>query len=186
MARSPELRSARLVIVPFQERHLSERYVGWLNDRELMRFSEQRHKVHSFASCRAYWQSFSGTVHYFWAIEEVAEGLGHIGNINAYVDEWNKLADMGIMIGEVQAQGKGLGLEAWQAVIGFLFSGVGLRKISAGAMAENIAMLKLMKRSGMVADGVRKRHYLLDGKEMDILHMALFREEWRKETRCPA
>lgn len=177
MAVSREIKTPRLTIVPFQERHLTAQYVGWLNDRDLMRFSEQRHKVHTPATCRAYWQSFTDTPHFFWAIEEQQQGLGHIGNINAYVDEKNQLADIGIVVGEGKARGQGYAFEAWRAVCEYLFTTVRVRKISAGAMANNTAMLKLMQRAGMVEDGVRRRHYLHDGMEMDIVHRALFKGE---------
>lgn len=179
MAISRNMETERLLITPFCERHLTTRYLSWLNDKELMRHSEQRHRHHTLDSCRMYWLSFERSPHYFWAIEEQPGGLGHIGNINAYVDERNKLADLGLLVGESRARRQGYGLEAWRAVIAFLFKEAGIRKISAGAMAANQSMLQLMRRSGMVADGIRKRHYLDQGTEQDIVHMAIFQNTAR-------
>ena len=65
MAQSPDIRTARLLITPLSERHLTKRYLGWLNDRQLMRYSEQRHKTHTISTCDAYRKSFDGTPHYF-------------------------------------------------------------------------------------------------------------------------
>lgn len=175
MARSADIVTSRLRITPFSLAHITPRYLSWLNDKELMRYSEQRHRSHTPESCQMYLQSFEDTPHYFWAIEEPHQGLGHIGNINAYVNEQNQLADMGIVVGERKAQGKGYALEAWQAVCVFLFGTAGLRKLTAGAMVVNTPMLNMMRRSGMAEDGVRQRHYLCDGQEVDIIHMALFR-----------
>ncbi len=177
MAISPDIRTDRLLITPFGERHLTGRYLGWLNDKELMRYSEQRHRHHTLDSCREYWLSFDHSPHYFWAMEEHRNGWGHIGNLNAYVDERNRLADLGILVGESRARKKGYGLEAWQAVISFLFSERHIRKISAGAMAANHPMLQLMRSAGMVDDGIRRRHYLHHGKEEDIIHMAIFKQD---------
>lgn len=182
MAHSPAIRTERLVITPFAERHLTARYVAWLNDRELMRYSEQRHKTHTLASCRSYWRSFADTPNYFWAMEETANGLGHIGNFNAYVDQINGLADLGILIGLPQARGKGYGREAWAGVCGFLFQEVGLRKITAGILALNTPMLMLARNVGMVEDGVRRRQYLCDDVEVDVIHLALFREAWHESS----
>jgi ribosomal-protein-alanine N-acetyltransferase len=176
MACSPDIRTARLVLTPFAERHLTARYVAWLNDRELMRYSEQRHKSHTLASCRSYWRSFADTPNSFWAIEETANDLEHVGNINAYVNQINGLADLGILIGLPQARGKGYGEEAWAGVCSFLFQEIGLRKITAGILALNCPMLKLARKVGMVEDGVRRRHYLCDGMEVDVIHLALFKE----------
>ena len=149
MALSPDIITKRLKITPFSEQHLGERYIGWLNSQELMKYSEQRHKKHTMESCRQYWQSFDGTPNYFWAIEETDRGLGHIGNINAYVDVHNSIADLGIIIGEKDVQAQGYGLEAWIGVSEFLFLKRHIRKITAGAMAINTLMIKLMKKAGM-------------------------------------
>jgi RimJ/RimL family protein N-acetyltransferase len=88
----------------------------------------------------------------------------------------NGLADLGILIGAPQARGQGYGQEAWTGVCDFLFQEVGLRKITAGVLALNRPMLMLARQVGMVEDGVRRRHYLCDGMEVDVIHLALFRE----------
>jgi [ribosomal protein S5]-alanine N-acetyltransferase len=169
----------RLRLPPFSQRHLTRRYVGWLNDPETVRYSEQRHRQHTLPGCRAYWKSFKGTSNYFWAIESLDPALGHIGNMNAYVDLRNGVADVGIIIGEKAARGQGLALEAWLAVCEFLFGHVGVRKITAGMLAGNRAMCRLARRAGMRRDGRRKEQYLFNGRPMDIVHVALFRDEWK-------
>ncbi len=179
MARSEKIDTGRLALVPFDRAHITARYLGWLNDGTLMRYSEQRHREHTRESAGEYLRSFAGTPNYFWAIIEQREGLGHIGNINAHVNERHLVADMGIMIGERKARKRQYALEAWQAVCGFLFSAAGMRKVTAGAMAANKPMVTLMRRAGMVEDGVRRRHYICDGQEMDIVHMALFADAGR-------
>jgi RimJ/RimL family protein N-acetyltransferase len=151
--------------------------VGWLNDPEVVRYSEQRHRIHTIESCREYWRSFVGTPHHFWAILVSGSQLGHIGNINAYVDEKNRLADVGILIGEKTAWGQGYGLEAWIAVCMHLLNEQGVRKVTAGTSAANKGMLRIMEKSGMVADGRRVRQYIFEGKETDIIHMALFNDK---------
>ncbi len=181
MTRSPDIQTKRLLITPFREKHLTMRYVEWLNNPDLMKFSENRNNIHTLDSCRAYWQSFNGTPNFFWAIEEVAGDNGHIGNINAYINKNNLIADVGILIGLKEAQNKGYGIESWLGVCDFLFENAGIRKISAGTMSVNFPMLKLMRRTGMVDDGIRKKHYLFEGKEVDIIYMAFFKEQWEKK-----
>lgn len=183
MAKSNEIRTKRLLLVPFNEKHLQQKYVDWLNDRELMRYSEQRHKKHDIESCRAYMKSFEGTPNYFWAIEEIELGIGHIGNITAYVNEKNQLADIGIMIGAKEAQNKHYGMEAWMAVSEYMFNTVHIRKLTAGTLSVNVPMLKIMDRAGMIEDGIRKKQFLFEGREVDIIHKAFFREQWEKASK---
>ena len=175
MAESPIIETPRLRIIRFSEKYLTPRYVGWLNDPSVVCCSEQRHRGHTLESCRQYWQSFTNTPHYFWAITAIDPIIGHIGNMNAHIDKMNSVADIGILIGERAVWGKGYGLEAWVAVCNYLLRDVGVRKVTAGTMAVNKGMLRIMECTGMVADGRRIRQYLVDGAEVDVIHMALFK-----------
>ena len=175
MERIPALACPRLRLEPFGEAHLTPRYVAWLNDPEVVWFSEQRHRRHTLASAAAYAASFAGTPHGFWAIVAHDPVLGHIGNINAYVDESNSVADVGILIGDKAVWGRGYGLEAWTAVCRHLLEERGLRKVTAGTVAVNHGMLSIMRRAGMREDGRRQRQCVIDGVEVDLVHMALFR-----------
>jgi len=174
MAEGKIIETRRLRMVPFAESYLSSRYVGWLNDPEVVRYSEQRHKRHTLDSCRQYWQSFKDSPNFFWAITTIAPEPGHIGNINAYIDAFNSNASVGIMIGERRVWGRGYGLEAWTAVCQHLINDLGLRKVTAGTMAPNQGMRRIMEKSGMEADGRWRRHCLLEGEEVDIVFAALF------------
>ncbi|NLT23697.1 MAG: GNAT family N-acetyltransferase [Syntrophorhabdus sp.] len=176
MAESRIIETGRLSIEPFSEKHLTPRYAGWLNDPEVVRYSEQRHRKHTLDSCRQYWLSFAGTPNFFWAIVGLDPVVGHIGNINAYVDRMNSVADVGILIGERALWGKGYGLEAWRAICGYLLDEAGIRKVTAGTLAANKGMLSIMEKSGMTDDGRRIRQALLDGVEVDVIHSALFRK----------
>src|SRR5207247_510804 len=75
---------------------------------------------HTSASCRQYAESFRGTAGYFWAIQLKRESATHIGNLAAYVDARNKVAELSILIGERTHGGKGFGTEAWSAALRFL------------------------------------------------------------------
>jgi RimJ/RimL family protein N-acetyltransferase len=41
-------------------------------------------------------------------------------------------------------------------------------------------MIAVMKRAGMVDDGRRIRQCVFEGEEVDIVHMALFQEDWKE------
>lgn len=177
MASSPVLETQRLRLEPFSEARITPRYVEWLNDPEVVRFSERRHQRHTAAAALTYFNSFTGTPNYFWAIVAIDPALGHIGNITAHVDPMNELADIGVLIGERASWHKGYATEAWRVVMGFLFAKVGIRKVTGGAVATNIGMLSIMKSAGMHEDGRRIRHYVIDGARVDVVHMAKFKDE---------
>lgn len=168
------LQTAHLTLRPFdQQIHLTDRYVAWLNDSDVVRFSEQRHRTHTLESCRAFTESFADGPSRLWAIEQTADSL-HIGNIHADIDPANGLADVAILIGDRSSWGKGYGFEAWDAVLGWLLKSAKIRKVVAGCMRSNTAMVKLMAKSGMTPDGIRHAHYMLDGQPEDIVFCARF------------
>jgi len=170
------IETLRLSLVPFSEKYLTGRYVAWLNDPETVKYSENRHKTHTLETCRQYTENFKDSPSYIWAITLKDTGE-HVGNINAHVNSVNSIADVGIIIGEKEYWGQGYASEAWNGVIDFILNDARIRKVTAGTMSENEGMLKIMRKSGMVDDGVRKRHYLLDGTEVDIIHMAIFNKD---------
>ncbi len=174
---TPLIETARLVLRPFTEVHLTERYVGWLNDPEVVRYSENRHRRHTIKSCRDYFQSVVTAGHPFWAIHERAAPMGHIGNITAYLDRPNGVADVAIMIGEPAARGCGYGAEAWCAVIDKLLGPMGIRRVQAGTMAVNAAMRSLFHKSKMIEEGVQRGRFLLDGDPVDMVFSACFQSD---------
>lgn len=175
MALAPVITTQRLRLVPFGDAHLTTRYVAWLNDPDVVRYTDERHRRHTAATCAAYFRSFNGTSNYLWAIELADPPRGHIGNVNAYIDSRNKLADVGILIGEKDLWGQGYGREAWSAVCDYLLNGAHLRKVTAQTLAVNRSMMSLMLAAGMEEDGRRQGQVLLDGQEIDVIYGALFR-----------
>lgn len=165
----------RLRIVPFGEEHLTERYVGWLADPDVVRWSENRFRQHTLASCRDYVASFRGTSNMMFALVAKDGAIGHFGNLNVYVDTRHGVADIGILIGERSVWGKGYGREAWQAVLERLLGQSGIRKATGGCVADNVAMVRIMKGCGMQEDGRRVRHYVYDGREVDLVYYASFK-----------
>ena len=134
-----------------------------------MKYSNQRFRVHTFETCKAYLSSFKGTNNLFLAIYQGAE---YIGTMTAYVSQVHKTADMGLLIGATW-QGKGLGADAWATLMGYLFQ-TGARKVTGGTLRCNSAMVRIMLSSGMSPDGVRVAQELVDGKPEDVLHFAKF------------
>ncbi len=170
------LETRRLVLSPFNQSFLSQSYVSWLNDPEVVKYSEQRHVKHNLQSCAEFVASCDGQHKMLWAIEETEHKLGHVGNIDATIDRINKVADISILLGQKDIWGKGIGLEAFTAVIEFLLHKQMVRKVTAGTMACNVGMRAIMKKALMKEEAIKFSHYLLDGKPVDLVYGARFRE----------
>ena len=175
MANSGILAAERIDLIPFSDRFLTERYVGWLNDPHTVRYSEQRHRRHTLESCARYAASMKDSPHHFWAIVARDAELNHVGNMTATVDGNNKVADLAIMVGESRCRGHGFGLEAWKRACDFLLGDGGMRKVTAGTMSVNAPMLGIVRAAGMTEEGRRTRQFLHEGQEVDMVMAALFR-----------
>lgn len=164
---TPTLSTGRLSLR--QLKKPTARQVSWLNDPEVMRFSEQRHREHSMDSQGRYIDLFKDGSH-IWGIYRV-DTRDHIGNISAMHDKPNKVSDVGIMIGESGLWGQGYASEAWHTICNWLLAKEGgeVRKLEAGCMRDNMAMLKIIRSSGFTEEGERKNHSLLGGSPVGMV-----------------
>lgn len=126
----------------------------WLNDPRNTKYSEQRHITHTKQSCAEYIKNCS----MFWGIQEVDSG-DWIGTISSHIDEYNEVADLGILI-HWEYHRMGFGREAWARVMDFLLQSRALRKVEAGCMATNTGMRRICEQTGMFSEGERKNHFL--------------------------
>lgn len=165
----------RLNLCPFSESDITTDYIRWLNDPEVVRFSNQRFRRHDEESCQAYLRTFADSDNLFLAIH-LSDDKRLIGTMTAYVLSHHGTADMGLLIGERGVWGHGFGLEAWNLLLNHLLRARRLRKITAGTLRCNLGMTRIMERSGMHMEAVRSQQELVDGEPQDVLHFAKFRE----------
>ncbi|MDC0276960.1 GNAT family N-acetyltransferase [bacterium] len=154
---------------------LTKEYISWLNDPEVVRHSNQRFRVHTIASSQEYLKSFERTHNLFLSVK-MRDTATYVGTMTAYISKHHRVADMGILIGNREFWGKGIGLDAWATLMQYLFNSIGLRKITGGTLRDNTGMVKIMERSGMHLEGIRRDQELVAGKPQDLLYFAKFHE----------
>lgn len=168
------LEGERVILKIFNMSNITSSYIAWLNDPEVVRYSNQKFIVHNADTCLEYFQSFIGTNNIYLAIYLKEENI-YIGTMTVYIAGAHETADIGILIGDKKIWGNGIGQEAWILMVDWLVKVAGARKVTGGAMRANIGMTKIMVNSGMKIDGVRVAQELLDGKPQDILYFSKFR-----------
>lgn len=154
----------------FTQDYISNKYVGWLNDPEVTRFSEQRHFHHTRLSCELYLQDIERNGKYLVAIHVGGRSREyHIGNIGIKVDSRNSTADLSIMVGCKLYWRTGVGSRAWCLAISTLFDHFGFRMITAGTMTTNEPMLSLIRRSGMVVDAILPNRFVWEDRLVGLV-----------------
>lgn len=146
--------------------------VGFLQDKENVRFSEQRHRFHSLQSQYKYCSSFHDPNKIFYVCKQDPQDT-LVGSVTAFIDRNNGIADIGILIGR-PFWGNGYGCEAWSAVMQYLFQS-GIRKIEAGCMESNNSMLRVFQKSGMHEEGRREDHFVFENRHVAMLYYGKFK-----------
>lgn len=164
---------SKVILRPFQLSDITAEYISWLNNPHVVKYSNQRFFLHTEQSCRKYFDSFANTENLFISIRRQSDDMA-VGTMTAYLSPHHNTADIGIMIGVRDVWGQGIGQDAWDTLLKWLIHERRLRKVTAGTLQSNQAMIKLMERSGMIKEGTLAEQELLDGIPQDIVNYAKF------------
>jgi len=86
------------------------------------------------------------------------ENKEHIGNIKLEpIDFDNKRTIIGILIGNKNFWGKGMGTEAIKLLVNYAFSNLGLKEINLGVLSTNKAAIKAYKKAGFQINEIKKK-----------------------------
>ena len=161
-----------------EETHVSDRYVRWLNDPHVQRYLESRFMDHTLQSTREFVRTARGSpTTLMLGIRSPAVDGEHVGNIKlGPIDPRHGLGEIGLLVGEPSAWGRGIGRSAISMVCDVARTQLGLRKLTAGCYASNAASQKAFVAAGFKVEGRRERHFLLDGQPEDLVLMARWLE----------
>lgn len=163
-------------IVPFSEHHITDTYVNWLNDPDVVNYSEQRHKTHTMKSSMKYHDIQKGTNNFIFAIEKLCDKALFVGTLRVLVNSDNNWASLSIMIGDKSCWGSGIGSRAWVLMLDTLLNVLNFRMVIAGTMEVNKPMVKLIKKSGMKIDCVLPGRFIYKGREVGLLWASKFKD----------
>lgn len=148
-----DIESERLIYKRVASEHISEDYVGWINDSDVNRYLETRGN-YNLDLLKSYIEDQYNKATYFWAIH-LKSSNKHIGNIK--IDPINfetKSGEYGILIGDKSNWGKGYASEATIRIINYCFDELGLTKITLGVIEDNTSAVNLYKKLGFQIDEV--------------------------------
>ncbi len=172
------LDAERLYLRPLTVDDVSERYVAWLNDSDVTRYLETRHAPQTHETVRAFVAGVNAreNEHLFGVFER--DGDRHVGNIKVGpVHPIHSMADVSLLIGEREVWGRGYAAEAICRIVRHAFEDLGVFKLSASLYAENIASERAFRKAGFLREGLRAKHYDLEGSRSDIVELGLCADE---------
>ncbi|KEO85101.1 GNAT family N-acetyltransferase [Tumebacillus flagellatus] len=116
-------------------------------------------------------------------VEETEGAWRMIGTVSySGLDQFERVATIGMLIGDRAYWGGGYGTEALEQFLYFLFRRLNLRRVDLDTHEANKRAIRCYEKAGFVIEGVRrKRRFTINGYQDQIL-MGLLREEWEERV----
>ena len=167
------IETERLVLQPMDESFISEKYLSWMNDPEVILYLESGGN-YSMNELQEYVKNSVQKKIFFWAIT-IKDNGKHIGNIKIDpITRRHGTAEYGIMLGDRDEWRKGYAAEASIGIINYCFEVLGIRKINLGVVKDNESAVQLYEKLGFKSEGEFEAHGFYNGKYCNTLRMALF------------
>lgn len=157
---------------------VSDSYVGWLADGEVNQYLESRFADHGRADVETFvLRMIESDRDLLLGIHDVALDR-HVGNIRLGPIDWRHgLGEIGIMIGDRAAWGRGIGAAAIRRLAAIAFNDLDLRKLSAGCYASNVGSRKAFESAGFTVEAIRPAHVIVNGGPDDAVLLGLARTD---------
>jgi ribosomal-protein-alanine N-acetyltransferase len=167
------LEGENIKLLPIEIADANDNYLSWLNDPEVMRgIVTKGYNSENLKEYIIHRSSFPMTVFnkIIWKQNNI-----HIGNIKLdFHDSKANHSELGLLIGNKDYWGRGVGTEACRLMIDYGFNYQGLFKIWLAVFGNNINAIRLYEKLGFVKEGILKSHFFSGGKLEDKYLMAIF------------
>jgi [ribosomal protein S5]-alanine N-acetyltransferase len=174
------LRGSKVYLRPLERSDLNETYLSWLNDAEVTRHLETGAFPTTMQDLEKFYQGVTGSTNaVIFAIAD-RKSHRHIGNAKLGPINWvHRRAMFGIMIGDKNFWGRGIGEEVTRLVVEYGFQRLNLNRIGLGVFAEHEAAVRCYQAVGFKTEGKFREEMFSDGTYKDRLWMGLLRSEYQ-------
>ena len=162
----------KIILEELRPNMVSEKYLMWLNSKEIVKFTEQRFIKHSKKKIINFVRSKKNSKNEFLygIFIKMNSKKIHIGNIKLGPICYNhKNAKISYLIGEKNLQNEGLGTKAIKEMLYIAKKRFKLKKIIAGTYSNNFSSQKVLLKNGFKLEGNLKKYFLYKKKRIDRL-----------------
>ena len=163
------------------ERDDLSRFVVWLNDPEVRQFLLLNLPL-SMAQEERWFEAMTKAppAEHVLVIEvRESDGWKPLGNISLMDIDWtNRLAEVGIFIGEKAYWSKGYGREAMRLMLKHSFETLNLNRVWLRVYEHNLRGIRAYEHAGFKHEGRLRQGIYKEGRYYDVLLMSVLRSEW--------
>lgn len=170
------LKADKIFLRPITLDDVNLNYLAWLHDNEVMQGIAT--SGYTLENLRSYVNErlVNPDIAFFAICSN--ETNEHIGNVKIdFHDAKANVSELGLLIGNKNFWGKGVGYEACKLIIDYGFNKMNLRKIYLAVYENNPNAKKLYERLGFKLEGVLRKHVMANGELCDKYLMGIFKEE---------
>lgn len=176
---SKPLETQRLILRTMTAADATDAYLSWMRDPVVNQYLESRFSVPEGA------QDLIAFIEYINATPDslllgifLREDGRHIGNIKiGPVVTRHARSEIGYLIGDREAWGKGYASEAIREICRYGFEELGLAKITAGVYETNTGSAKALLKAGFVHEATISSHVICDGQRIASVMYGLDRPD---------
>jgi len=145
---------------------ITKKYLDWMNDPVVHKFTEQRYKKHSLSDIKKFVKekNKSKNEFLFGIFVDFGKDKKHVGNIKlGPINFRHKSAEISYFIGEKQMWGKGYTTIAINKVLK-IAKKKGIKKVKAGLYEVNKGSERVLKKNGFKLEGEFKSELIFNKK----------------------
>jgi len=163
---------------PLLKSDLRREYLAWLNNPNLTTYSSHfRTWPTSEKDLEYFYENLKNSNSVVFALCCKKTGI-HFGNASLDQIDWiNRNAHFNAMIGMLKYRGVHF-LDVMNVMTNYAFNTLNLNKLTGGSEIPNLNILH--ERMGWKVEGVFKNHNFFNGKYIDVVRFAIFREDYNK------
>lgn len=106
-------------------------------------------------------------------VEDLDKGklIGHVGLYD--IDRIARKTEFGILIADDESRGKGYGTKATSIMVDYAFNVLGMHKVTAKILNENIPSISMFKKCGFSIDGCLRDDVYKNDRFYDVICMSI-------------
>ena len=167
-----KIKGDRIYLRTLDEKNATQEYCGWLNNPEVNKYLETREA--SIANLKQYIKGKNEVPNCLFLGIFLKGNNKHIGNVKLEpIDLKAKKATFGILIGDKNCWGKGIGTEVTKIVMNYAFNDLGLEEVNLGVLSENKAAIKIYEKVGFYIEKKVKKGIQHGNKFYDKIVMKI-------------
>lgn len=156
---------------------VTDKYLSWLEDKDVNKFLENRHQKHTLASLRHFVSEFDSKEKFFFGLYD-SDNKEHIGNFNLHWNQAHNTVYYGYLIGDKNYWGSSAAQVGTHLLLKFSFEVLNARKVWGSIYLANIGAIMNVKKFGFIEEGRQSEQYLVENGFTDGVLYGLKYNQW--------